>query len=205
MKNNAILLLIMGLFTGISSIQGQSLKDFLNSDAVKKAVSTVVDSKVTSENLQGTWNYLKPACELKSDDLLKGAGGSVISSQLEKKMQDICSKAGITEGNFSYIFSADSTFSNILPKGKPLGGTYSYNPETQIVTLQYAIGKKLTVTTLEGKISQSGDNINLLFNADKLMKLLSLVSSITNSTTLKAVNQLASQYDGVMLGFELKK
>ena len=205
MKNNIILLLIVGLFTGINSIQGQSLKDFLNSDAVKKAVSTVVDSKVTTENLQGTWNYLKPACELESDDLLKGAGGSVISSQLEKKMQDICSKAGITEGKFSYTFSADSTFSNTLPKGKPLSGTYSYNPETQVVTLQYAIGKKLTVTTLEGKISRSGDHINLLFNADKLMKLLSLVSSITNSTTLKAVNQLASQYNEVMLGFELKK
>lgn len=205
MKNKNILLLIVGLFATTFSMQGQSLKDLLNSETVKKVVSAVTDQKITAENLQGTWNYQKPACELESSDVLKGAGGSLISSQLEKKMEDICTKAGIKEGKFSYTFNADSTFTNALPKGKPLSGTYSYNPETQEIALHYAIGKRLTVTTLEGKLTKAGDDINLVFNADKLMKLLSLVSSVTNSSALKAVNQLASQYDEIMLGFELKK
>jgi len=45
----------------------------------------------------------------------------------------------------------------------------------------------------------------LLFNADKLLKFLSTVSSISSNTTLKAINKLASEYDGMMLGFDLKK
>lgn len=205
MKNKSILLLFLGLFAAIVPVQGQSLKDLLNSETVKNVVSAVTHSKLTADDLQGTWSYQKPACELESSDVLKGAGGSLISSQMEKKMDELCTKAGIKEGNFSYTLNADSTFTNTLPKGKPLSGTYSYNPETQEIALHYAIGKRLTVTTLEGKITKAGDNVNLVFNADKLMKLLSLVSSVTKSKTLNAVNQLASQYDEIMLGFELKK
>ena len=51
----------------------------------------------------------------------------------------------------------------------------------------------------------SGNELTLLFNADKLLKFLSTVSSISSNTTLKAINKLASEYDGMMLGFDLKK
>lgn len=204
MKKNTLFLLLTGLFLASGSMQGQSLKDLLNSSAVKEVISTVTNSSISATDLQGVWNYQKPACELKSSNIIKEAGGSLLSSQMEKKMEEICTRAGIKEGNFSYTFNADSTFSNTLPKGKPLNGTYSYNPEDQTLSLHYALGKKLTITTLEAKITPAGDNMNLLFNADKLMQLLTLVSSATNLTTLKTINQIASQYDGIMLGFELK-
>lgn len=204
MKKNCILLFLF-LLASQSAIYSQSIKDLLNSSAVKEVVSAVTNPTVSATALQGTWDYRKPACELKSSNVLKGAGGSLISSQVEKKMEDICTKAGITPGKFGYTFLADSTFSNTLPKGKPLSGTYSYDPASQTVALHYAIGKKLTITTLEAKVSQSGDNICLLFNADKLMNLLSMVSSVTQNSTLKTVNQLMSQYDDILLGFELSK
>lgn len=201
MKKNPILLFLAALFVSVAPMQGQSLKDLLNSSLVKDVVTAVTDPKVSAADLQGTWTYKKPACELSSDNVLKGAGGSVISSQIENKIEDLCTKAGIREGNFGYTFRADSTFTNTLPKGKPLNGTYSYDPETRTITLKY--GKLLKLTTLEAKISKTGDGVAILFNADKLIKLLSLVSSLTKSTTLKAVNSLAEQYDDILLGFEL--
>lgn len=202
MKTNCIILLLL-LVSG--TLPAQSIKDLLKSSSVKEALSSVVNPSLSATALQGTWVYEKPACELKSDNLLKGAGGSLISSQLEKKLEEVCTKAGIDPGKFSYTFNADSTFSNALPKGKPLKGTYTYDEASKKITLHYALGKKLTITTLEADVTRSGENICLLFNADKLMKLLSMVSSVTKSSTLQTLNNLANEYDGILLGFELKK
>lgn len=204
MKKNYLLPLLLLLLSVSNASYGQSLKDILNSSAVKEVVSAVVGEKaLTAADLQANWGYVSPACDLESTNILKNAGGNVISSQIEKKLDDLCKKAGITEGKFSYTFNADSTFTNTLPKGKPLTGTYSFDAEKQTVTLKY--GKLLKLTTLEAKISKSGDNINLLFNANKLMTLLNLVSNLSQSESIKAVNQLFNQYDGIMLGFEMKK
>ena len=47
--------------------------------------------------------------------------------------------------------------------------------------------------------------LHLLFNADKLLDFLTKLSAVSKNTTLQALNKLASQYDGLMMGFELKK
>ena len=101
--------------------------------------------------------------------------------------------------------SIPSTFTSALKRGS-LKGTYSVSPEDKTVTLRYTVGnKKLTVSTLTAHVVLSGNELTLLFNADKLLKFLSTVSSISSNTTLKAINKLASEYDGMMLGFDLKK
>ena len=137
-------MVVCGLLLIPGNMKGQSLKDILNSSAVKNAVTSVTGGKaVTFENLQGTWMYVNPALQLEGD---------------------------------------------------------------KTVTLRYTVGnKKLTVSTLTAHVVLSGNELTLLFNADKLLKFLSTVSSISSNTTLKAINKLASEYDGMMLGFDLKK
>ena len=127
------------------------------------------------------------------------------ATEAEKKMKEYCAKVGIVEGVFNYVFNSDSTFTSALKRGS-LKGTYSVSPEDKTVTLRYTVGnKKLTVSTLTAHVVLSGNELTLLFNADKLLKFLSTVSSISSNTTLKAINKLASEYDGMMLGFDLKK
>lgn len=187
-------------------MKGQSLKDILNSSAVKNAVTSVTGGKaVTFENLQGTWMYVNPALRLEGDNALKNVAGSLAATEAEKKMKEYCEKVGIVEGVFNYVFNSDSTFTSALKRGS-LKGTYSVSPEDKTVTLRYTVGnKKLTVSTLTAHVVLSGNELTLLFNADKLLKFLSTVSSISSNTTLKAINKLASEYDGMMLGFDLKK
>ncbi len=184
---------------------GQSLKDLLNSSAVKDAVTSVTGGKkLTVENLAGTWTYTNPAVQLEGDNALKNVAGSVAAGELEKKLKTFWAKVGIVEGMFNYVFNNDSTFTNALKK-KTLKGTFSVNPDEKTVELKYALGGKLKVTTLTAHVVISGDELSLLFNADKLLDFLSKISSISDNTTLKMVNKLASEYDGMMLGFELKK
>ena len=184
---------------------GQSLKDILNSSTVKDAVTSVTGGKkLTVENLTGTWTYTNPAVQLEGDNALKNVAGSVAAGELEKKLKTYCAKVGIVEGMFNYVFNSDSTFTNALKK-KTLKGTFSVKPDEKTVELKYALGGKLKVTTLTAHVVISGDELSLLFNADKLLGFLSKISSISDNSTLKLVNKLASEYDVMMLGFELKK
>ena len=51
-------MVVCGLLLIPGNMKGQSLKDILNSSAVKNAVTSVTGGKaVTFENLQGTWMY----------------------------------------------------------------------------------------------------------------------------------------------------
>ena len=197
---------VCGLLLIPGNMKGQSLKDILNSSAVKNAVTSVTGGKaVTFENLQGTWMYVNPALQLEGDNALKNVAGSLAATEAEKKMKEYCAKVGIVEGVFNYVFNSDSTFTSALKRGS-LKGTYSVSPEDKTVTLRYTVSnKKLTVSTLTAHVVLSGNELTLLFNADKLLKFLSTVSSISSNTTLKAINKLASEYDGMMLGFDLKK
>lgn len=197
---------VCGLLLIPGNMKGQSLKDILNSSAVKNAVTSVTGGKaVTFENLQGTWMYVNPALQLEGDNALKNVAGSLAATEAEKKMKEYCAKVGIVEGVFNYVFNSDSTFTSALKRGS-LKGTYSVSPEDKTVTLRYTVdNKKLTVSTLTAHVVLSGNELTLLFNADKLLKFLSTVSSISSNTTLKAINKLASEYDGMMLGFDLKK
>ena len=199
-------MVVCGLLLIPGNMKGQSLKDILNSSAIKNAVTSVTGGKaVTFENLQGTWMYVNPALQLEGDNALKNVAGSLAATEAEKKMKEYCAKVGIVEGVFNYVFNSDSTFTSALKRGS-LKGTYSVSPEDKTVTLRYTVGnKKLPVSTLTAHVVLSGNELTLLFNADKLLKFLSTVSSISSNTTLKAINKLASEYDGMMLGFDLKK
>ena len=73
------------------------------------------------------------------------------------------------------------------------------------MTFQYTIaGKSLGFTTMTADAILAGDELTLLFNADKLLSFLGTVSSITGSSTLQAINKLASEYDGMQVGFQLR-
>ena len=68
-------LAVCGLLLIPGNMKGQSLKDILNSSAVKNAVTSVTGGKaVTFENLQGTWMYVNPALQLEGDNALKNVG-----------------------------------------------------------------------------------------------------------------------------------
>ena len=206
MKKNWVLgVAVCGILSVSDAAYGQSIKDILNSAAVKDAVTAVTGGKkLTVENLAGTWTYVNPGIQLEGDNALKNVAASVAASEMEKKLKEYCAKVGIVEGAFNYTFNSDSTFTNGL-KGKTLKGTYSFNPDEKTMELHYGKIGKSKLTTMTAHVVLSNDELSLLFDADKLLDFLTKLSAVSKNTTLQALNKLASQYDGMMLGFELKK
>ncbi|GAE86308.1 hypothetical protein JCM10512_4812 [Bacteroides reticulotermitis JCM 10512] len=187
----------ISLFT-TTTIQAQSWTDLFNKDNISKVVSAVT-GKTEAINMIGTWTYRGSAVEFESDNLLMQAGGAAASAIAESKMNEQLSKIGIKDGQMSFTFNADSTFTSTVGK-KKMNGTYSYNAKTKQVNLTY-----LRLLNMNAKVNCSSGSMELLFNSDKLLKIMAFLGSKSSSAALKTVSSLADQYDGMMLGFDLRK
>lgn len=190
--------------TAVSSTTSSSSSS--SSSTVSSIVSTVASAitggtTVSASTLAGTWSYSSPAVKLESDNALTEVAGTLATSQIESKLSSVYSTAGITASSFSFTFNSDMSFS-CSTKSKTLSGTYSVESDDQIKLTFSAVGSinlgSITVTT-----SISGSELSLLFNADKLLTVVSALSSVSDS--LSTINSLLSNYDGVMVGFNLTK
>lgn len=186
------------------TVKAQSIKDILNSQTVKDVVTSVTGGKqLSNETLSGNWLYTSPAVQLNGDNALKNIAGTVATSELEKKLSEYCSKVGIVEGVFNYTFNKDNTFVCQLKSSK-LNGSYTINSDAKTLDMTYTVASK-KIISLTANVVITNDNLTLLFNADKLLNFIEKISSVSSNASLQAINKLASQYDGVMLGFELQK
>ena len=191
------LICIMALLCAVAvQADAQSLKDILTG-----VVGQVVGDKATTEtSIIGTWGYVGPDCQLKGDDLLKNIGGDAAGAEVEKKMEPIYAKAGLN--SIQYTFNEDKTCSYTI-KGKTTKGTYEFDTEAKTITIKTGkLGVKVTanVVTL-------GSNMSFLFDADKILSVVKTITGATSSLnkTASAANKLLEQFDGMMVGFELKK
>ena len=183
------------LLTGNS--HAQSIKDLFNKENIEKAVNAVTGK--STADMTGTWSYTGSAIEFESDNLLQKAGGSLASSAVEKKLDEQLAKIGIKPGQLTFTFDADSTFTATVGS-KPLNGTYSYDASTQKVNLKF-----VKLIGLNAKVNCTSSSMDLLFNADKLLQLLTYLSSKSNNSTLQTIGSLAESYDGMLVGLGLEK
>jgi hypothetical protein len=190
-----------------SYVNAQTLKDLLKKATGSSLVQDVVES-VTGVSLQadikGTWDYSGVAVKLVSEDLLKNAAAGVAAGQIEEKLDGYVQKVGIKPGAFGFIFSEDNTFTTTF-KGKNIPGTYTLDEQTKTLTLTYGKTSFMKGFTMTASVNITSSQLDLMFNADKLLDFIGKVSSSSNNSTLAAISAIAQQYDGMKLGFELKK
>lgn len=191
------LVYIIALLCAVS-VQGnaQSLKDIL-SDVAKAVVG---DKATTQASLIGTWNYVGPDCQLKGDDILKNIGGETAGEEVEKKMAPIYEKAGLN--SIQYTFNEDKTCSYTI-KGKKVEGTYEFDAEAKTITIK--AGKLGIKTTAH--IVTLGSNMSFVYDADKILSVVKTITGAASGLNASAstVNKLLEQFNGMMVGFELKK
>ncbi|MFI3240200.1 MAG: DUF4923 family protein, partial [Bacteroidales bacterium] len=99
---------------------------------------------------------------------------------------------------------SDNSFSCTC-SSKSISGTYELNSDGDQITLNFAAISSINLGSIDAKISLSSSNLLILFDADKLLEIISTVSSATDNSSLQTINSLLSNYDGVQLGFDLAK
>lgn len=158
------------------------------------------NSSLTTADLTGTWTYTGADCVFESDNLLKKAGGALAANEVEKQIDTNLSKIGIKEGSSTFTFDGNGNFTALLG-GKKITGTYVLNEKNKKLTLSTMLG----LGKMTAQVAKSGNSISLLFDSSKLLKLAQVIGSISGSSSVKTLGDLAASYDGMKIGLRLKK
>lgn len=200
------IIIVAALCFASNTASAQKLKDILgqvaNNSTVTEIVEQVTGVNLSKGDIKGTWNYTGSAVKLESEDLVKSAAAGVAATQVEKKLDEYLSKAGLKSGTFSFTFNEDNTFYTTV-KGKNFNGTYTLAEDGKTLNLKY--GKTLGSTGITATAQINASTFELLFKADKLLDLIGKLTSATSNSTLKTIGSLAGQYDGMKIGLELQK
>lgn len=169
-------------------------------NTVLQSVLGMTDTKVSKQNLIGTWKYSQPGCAFTSEKLLAQAGGEIVASNVKSKLQPTFNKVGINSSNTQVTFKQDGTFSAKIA-GKAWNGTYKYDEKTSKITMS---GLLLNVNCY-AKLNVNG--IGLLFEGKKLLTMMQTMSALAGgqNATLKTIGDVASSYDGLRVGFDMTK
>lgn len=169
-------------------------------NTVLQSVLGITGTKVSKQNLIGTWKYSQPGCAFTSEKLLAQAGGEIVASNVKTKLQPTFQKVGINASNTQVTFNQDGTFSAKVA-GKAWSGTYTYDEKTCKITMS---GLLLNINCY-AKLNVNG--IGLLFEGKKLLTMMQTMSALAGGQngTLNTIGDIASSYDGLRVGFDMTK
>ena len=188
----------------LGGILGQGGIAQAGGDILNNILGGLLTKGLTQESIYGTWVYESPEVRFESENLLAKAGGQVVASSIERKLESYLTKVGIKKGLTTYTFNQDNTYA-ITTSGRTISqGTYTFNPKSLTLKMEGGMGLINQTCT----IGMDGTNLCFLYDADKLLKVMNSVGSIlgqTGSTIGSVAGVLGDNYKGMKLGLAMSK
>ncbi len=197
-KINLLLLCIVGILATSCGNMNQILGAMSNGSVINAISSVIGLDKVSAQNLIGSWKYNTPGCAFTSENLLAKAGGEVAAAQIEEKLLPYYQKVNISSSNTFITFNQDGTFSSKIA-GTSFSGTYTFDEASQQIKLK---GMLLSINCYA---KREVNGISILFEAKKLLSVLQTMAALSGRADLQTIGDLSKQYDGVRVGFDMKK
>jgi hypothetical protein len=197
-KINLLLLCIVGILATSCGNMNQILGAMSNGSVINAISSVIGLDKVSAQNLIGSWKYNTPGCAFTSENLLAKAGGEVAAAQIEEKLLPYYQKVNISSSNTFITFNQDGTFSSKIA-GTSFSGTYTFDEASQQIKLK---GMLLSINCYT---KREVNGISILFEAKKLLSVLQTMAALSGRADLQTIGDLSKQYDGVRVGFDMKK
>ena len=190
---------ILGAILGGNNSSNSGSSSSSTGSIINGILNNVIGSGTfKKEDLCYTWKYSKPGCAFTSENLLAKAGGEIAANKVEEELEDYYKKFGFSSSNTYFTFNTDGTFSAKID-GKAWNGTYTFDEKT------HAIQLKGLLLSASGYATKTTNGISLLFDQKKLLNLIKALSAFKSSSTLSAVGNIANNYDGMRIGFEMTK
>ena len=170
----------------------------IGSNALGGLLDLVVGSvKLSQADIIGKWSYVEPACAFTSENLLAKAGGSVAAKTVNEKLQPVYNSLHISSGNTQLTFNENGQFTGKIG-GFPMSGTYTFDATNGLVKMK-------SLTTFTAHLTRSTHGMNFTFESKKILTLLQTVSALSGNTSLSTIGDISKQFNGVRLGFAMKK
>ena len=194
MKKVVILFVALVAFAGAAS--AQTLGNLLKG-AVTELVDQKTGGKVTEYLLAASWDYAEPAVRIESENELATLAGNAMVEGIAKKLTSAYNLVGIKAGNHTLTLNTDDTFS-MKVGNRTLTGTYTYDNETHAIVFNLDT-KLVNLSSLNGYAYISGDNLEVVYDCNKLVNFLKAIGS--KVSVLEGLTNFLNKYDNVMVGF----
>ena len=180
-----------------------SIMGILGNNNKAKTAGNVLNSvlgtdKVTERNLIATWTYDEPGVAFTSNNVLAKAGGELAAAQAKDKLKSYFQQAGIQQSNTQFTFTNDKKFKGKL-YGQSFNGTWTFNSKTQQVVL------KTMLLTVPVYVKKTATGMSFLFESQKQLALAQKVEKLSGNEALQTLGTLSQNYDGIRMGFDMKK
>lgn len=204
MKKNMLKMAFVALGMMVCGNANAQLENILKSVAGEAAANVVGNllgtSKVSEKSMVGTWSYNQPCVAFESENVLATVGSSMVSTKVEKTMQNGLTKVGFTSGKVVMTFKEDKT------------GIIKYNGKA--VDVNWAVdgaNLKLSFPLLNKGVTMnakmSGSELQLAMKSDKLLTLLNAITEKagTVNNSLGTLNTLTKNVKGMYMGLKFTK
>lgn len=155
---------------------------------------------LTVEDIVGEWTATGSAVTFQSDNFLKKAGGSAAAGAVENQLDQYYSKFGLTGAVLT--IEKDSTFTLTIKK-LPIKGTISVKSKG-IFNFNFSAGGIMKLGSMAAYVEKTPTGINVMFDADKIKKIMTLAATISGSKMVSTADKLLKEYDGICIGFKMK-
>lgn len=161
--------------------------------------NVAANSNFSVDDLVGTWTYKSPSVTFESENALKKVGGAGAATIVEGKLEPYYKKLGFNKTTLT----VDAQHNFTMKLGVlTLTGVVEKNGK-QLV-FNFSAFKKIPLGKVNANATKSGNQLNLTFDATKLINILTKVSSKLNISTLNSITSLLDSYDGIFMGFKLQ-
>lgn len=158
-------------------------------------------SDLTVEDIAGTWTSDGSAVSFKSDNFLKQAGGVAAAGAVEAELDPYYKKYGLTGATLTV--NPDGTFELGIKK-ITLKGTIA-RKDKGIFTMKFQAFGGIGLGSMDAYVEKSINSINVMFDADKIKKLISFAATLSSNTLTSAVGKALDSYEGMCVGFKMTK
>lgn len=227
-KIKTLLLVAILSLTGINYANAQSLSDILgklgnlsgqndsnesdNSDQQSNSglggilggmlEGVFSSSNISVADLEGSWKSSGPAVSFQGDNFLKKAGGVAAAAAIESKLDPYFTQYGLKGAKLT----VDKSGNFILTVKKiQLKGTITETKDKGVFNFNFQAFGKIKIGTMKTYIQKSYNSMDVMFDATKMMQLMTTVGKITNLQTLNALTSILNSYDGLCVGFKMSK
>lgn len=159
-------------------------------------------SNISVADLAGTWKSSGPAVSFQGDNFLKKAGGVAAATAIESKLDPYFSQYGLNGAVLTVDNSGNFT---LTVKKIKLQGTITETGEKGIFNFNFKALGKVSMGSVKTYIQKTSNSMDVMFDATKMMTIMSTVAKVTNVKSLSALSSILNSYDGLCVGFKMSK
>ncbi len=163
--------------------------------------NTIANNNFTIDDLVGSWNYTSPAVSFKTDNAFQNIGGAAAATAIEDQLEPHYRRLGFNRTSLEV--DADHNFTLKLGLVQ-LKGKVEKDENDQLIFNFSAFGR-VSLGKVTANATKAGKTLNLTFDATRLINILNKVAGAVNNTALSTLSSLLNSYDGLYIGFKLKK